>query len=135
MGIATTVVRILLGLLFTLMGAFSFILASGAVAPPPPPPGLAAQFTAIFFQSHWVLFVAAIQLISGILLLVNRYVVLAIVMLGAVLYNILVFHLTMNPEGFPLAIVAFALWLFTALQYRSHLAMIFTPKVEPDVRA
>src|ERR1700684_3932930 len=122
MRIATIIVRVLLGLLFTLMGVLGFILASGALAPPPPPPGLAAQFTTIFFQSHWVLFVDGIELISGILLLVNRYVVLAIVMLGAVLFNILVFHGTMNPEGFPLAIVAFALWLFTALQYRSHLA-------------
>jgi len=135
MKIAAIVARILLGLLFTLMGAFGFVLVSGLVPVPPPPPGLATTFTEVFFQSRWVLFVDAIQLISGVLLLANRYVVLAIVMLGAVLFNILVFHITMNPQGLPLPLVALALWIVLALRYRSYLMPLFVAKAVPDEAA
>jgi putative oxidoreductase len=44
------------------------------------------------------------------MLLTNQYVPLAIVSLGAVLVNTLTFHVTMNPEGLPMALFAFVLW-------------------------
>ncbi|HWT05082.1 MAG TPA: hypothetical protein VN224_04950, partial [Xanthomonadales bacterium] len=48
-----------------------------------------------------------------------------IVTLAAVLANILVFHATMLPSGFPLAIVATVLWFIVALPLRAHFAPLF----------
>src|SRR5579863_3075254 len=107
---SVTVARILLGLLFALAGlsGFVFSFAGG----PPPMPGLAGEFGDVFFRSHWVLYVDGVEFIAGAFLLVNRYVPLALVLLGAVISNILVFHITMQPAGIAPGLVATALWAF-----------------------
>ena len=126
-----TAARIILGLLFTLAGASGFILSF--VGTPPPQPGLAGQFQAVFFLSHWVLFVDGVQLLAGILLLANRYVPLALVLLGAVLSNILTFHITMQPAGIVPGLIATLLWLRLAFEYRANLAPIFEKRPQPKV--
>jgi putative oxidoreductase len=47
-------------------------------------------------QSHYVWVVSAFQLVGGVLLLVNRYVPLALVLLGPVIVNILSYHILMS---------------------------------------
>jgi hypothetical protein len=42
------------------------------------PTGLAGQFLMALFQSHYVWFVCAVQIVGGVLLLMNRYVPLAL---------------------------------------------------------
>src|ERR1700747_2677043 len=106
MKLTTTIARILLGAIFCFAGAAGFFFANN---PPPAPPGIAGQFQDIFFRSHMVLFVDVIELLSGWLLLLTRYVPLALTMLGAVIYNILVFHITMMPAGLPPALMVTAL--------------------------
>jgi len=56
---------------------------------------------------------------------VNRFVVLAVVLLGPVIVNILCFHALMAPEGLPLAIVVAVLWVILAVRYKQYLAGIF----------
>ena len=51
-------------------------------------PGPARDFVMALFQSHYAVVIFAVQLIAGILLLVNRYVPLALTFLGAVIVNI-----------------------------------------------
>jgi hypothetical protein len=72
--------------------------------------------------------VFVIQLVSGILLLVNRYVPLAVTVLGAVIFNIILFHVTMNPEGLPIALFTLILWIVVALSIRSAFAGILAKK-------
>jgi hypothetical protein len=43
--------------------------------------------------------VFSVQFISGVLLLANLFVPLATVLLGAVIANILMFHIAMQPAG------------------------------------
>ncbi len=123
MKVVTVVARIVFGLGFTVAGIFGFIFAT---ATPPPMPGLAGDFMRVFFESHLNLFVAAIQLATGVLLLVNRYVPLALVASAAVLYNILAFHLTMMPSGIVPGLVLTACWVIVALAHRDAL----TPLLE-----
>lgn len=125
MKIAVVICRILLGLLFAGAGLSGFFPINN---PPPAPPGLAAVFQDAFFRSRWVLFVDAVQAIAGILLLVNRLVPLALVLLGAVLYNVVAFHVTMMPAGLPMAFVAVLLWGFVAWQYRSSFAPLLAAR-------
>jgi hypothetical protein len=129
MKITMTVARILLGLLFSAAGLSGFILVNH---PPPPAPGLAGAFADVFFKSRWVLFVDGVQLVAGALLLANRFVPLALLLLASVLSNILVFHLTMAPAGIVPGLVATVLWTFLALQYRSTFAPLFVQRAQPD---
>lgn len=119
MNAAVSVSRILLGLVFVLAGASGFLLIAN---PPPAPPGLAGAFQHVFFASRWVLFVDGVELIGGTLLLANRYVPLALTMLGAVIANIIVFHITMQPMGLPIALVVALLWAVVATRFRSSFA-------------
>ena len=125
MKIVVLVARMLLGLLFVVSGVMSFVLIGN---PPPSPPGLAGEFMVPYFASHWVLFVASIQIIAGVLLVVNRYVPLALIMLAAVLYNILAFHVTMQPAGIGPALIATALWFLIAWPLRRHFASLLSAK-------
>src|SRR5579872_907543 len=126
---AALVFRIVLGLLFLVAGASGFFLISN---PPPAPPGLAGQFQDIFFASRWVLFVDGVELIAGVLLLANRFVPVALLLLAGVLPNILVFHITMMPSGIFPGLIATILWFIVALQYRSLFAPIFVSRPQVD---
>jgi len=89
------------------------------------PPGLAGSFTTVFFQSRWVVFVDLAELATGVLLPANRFVPFALVMLAAILSNILVFHVTMQPQTIFLPLFLTALWFVLAYQHRSNLTQLF----------
>ncbi|WNV88111.1 hypothetical protein [Umezawaea sp. Da 62-37] len=60
-----------------------------------------------------------VQLLSGILLLANRFVPLALVVLAPVVVNIFAFHLFLEPSGLPIAIAVAALELGLAWTHRA----------------
>jgi putative oxidoreductase len=125
MKIAALVARILLGLIFVVFGlnGFLYFLPMG-----PMPSGLAGQFIGALVQSHYQLVVAGLQVVGGALLLVNRYVPLALVILGPVIVNIFLFHAFMAPSGLPLAIVVIILWLIVFYRHREYFSGIFTQR-------
>jgi putative oxidoreductase len=126
MKITALIARILLGIVFVVFGLngfLHFILA-------PMPTGLAGQFVTVLFASHYTWVIFGVQLLGGVLLLVGRYVVLALVLLGAVIVNILTFHILMAPAGLPLALVVTVLWAILAVRNKQHLAGIFVPHGE-----
>lgn len=98
--------RVLLGLMFLVFGLNGFL----NFIPSPPPTGVAAQFLGAMFVSHYLAAVFALQIVAGALLLANRFVPVALTILGALLVNIVLFHATMAPAGFAPAVVAVALW-------------------------
>jgi peptidoglycan biosynthesis protein MviN/MurJ (putative lipid II flippase) len=125
MKIAVTISRVLLGLLFTVFGANGFL----HFIPMPPPTGLAGQYMGALFVSHYLVVVFLVQLVGGILLLANRYVPLALILLGPVIVNIVSFHAFLAPEGLPLALFATVLWLVVFSGVRSAFAGVFAQKV------
>jgi uncharacterized membrane protein YphA (DoxX/SURF4 family) len=129
MKIVTLIARILLGLMFFVFGLNGFL---NFIPAPPTLPEPAGAFNTAMRVSHFTWFVSGVQVICGILLLTNQYVPLAIVTLAAVLANILVFHLTMLPMGFPLAIVTTILWVIVALPLRAHFAPLFARRADAD---
>jgi putative oxidoreductase len=125
MRIASVIARYLLGLIFLVFGLNGFL----HFIPMPPPKGaLAAQFGGVIFASHYWVVVFGVQVLGGVLLLVNRYVVLALVLLGPVIVNIFFFHALMAAEGLPLAIVVVVLWLILAVRYKQYLSGLFVQK-------
>jgi len=95
----------------------------------PPPTGIAAQFAGALYVSHYLVVIMLIQLIGGILLLANRFVPLALTLLGPVIVNIFFFHALMDPGGLPMAAVVVVLWFLVAYSVRSAFAGLFQPRV------
>jgi putative oxidoreductase len=116
MKIASLIVRILLGLMFFVLGLNPFLNFLPAVLPS----GLAGQFLSVLSQSHYVLFIGAVQAVGGGLLLVNRYVPLALTLLGPVIVNILLYHLLLDHAGLPLAIIVAILWGVLFFRHRQY---------------
>jgi len=126
MKIATLVARILLGLLFLVFGLNGFL----HFIPVAPPAGLAGQYMGALFLSHYLVAVFLLQTIGGALLLANRFVPLALVLLGPVLVNILLFHALMAPEGLPMALFATVLWALLFYAARRAFAGVLVQRVE-----
>ena len=125
MKVVTIIARILMGLMFVVFGANGFLQF---IPVKELPPGMAGQFLTIFFQSHWVWVVSAVQLVGGLLLLVNRYVPLALALLGPVIVNILTYHALLFHSGAQPAIVVTLCWLILFYRYRANFAGIFVAK-------
>ena len=126
MKIATLIARILLGLLFLVFGLNGFL----HFIPMPPPTGLAAQYMGALYVSHYLVFIFLVQVIGGALLLANRFVPLALILLGPVLVNILLFHSFMAPAGLPLALVTTVLWGLVFYAVRRAFAGVFIQRVQ-----
>ena len=66
----------------------------------------------------------------GGLLLINRYVPLALTILGPIIVNILLLHVLMNPDGLGVALFATILWAVVFASVRSAFAGIFQARVD-----
>jgi uncharacterized membrane protein YphA (DoxX/SURF4 family) len=128
---ASLIARLLLGIIFLAFGLNGFL----HFIPMPPPTGLAAQFFgAIFASGLWVP-IFLLQIIPAVLLLINRYVPLALTLLGPVIVNILFFHAFMAPAGLPLALFVATLWIVVYLSVHSAFAGLFQRRVDEHTRA
>ena len=117
--------RLLLGLIFFVFGLNGFL---HFIPMGPMPAGLAGQFFVVMTQSHYMVPVFALQLICGILLLINQFVPLALTILAPIIVNILIFHITMQPAGLPPGMVALILWIVVASRLWSHFSPLLTQK-------
>ena len=100
------IARVLLGLLFLVFGLNGFL----HFIPSPAPSGLAGQFLGALFVSHYLNVIFALQIVAGALLLANRFVPAALILLAPLLVNIALFHIFMAPAGYAPAVIAIALW-------------------------
>ncbi len=118
--------RSLLGLIFLVFGMNGFL----HFIPQPPATGLAGQYMGVLFVSDYLMPVFLLQVIGGVLLLLNRFVPIALVLLGPVIANILLYHILMLPSGLPPALVVTVLWLVVFSGVRSAFAGVFAARVE-----
>ena len=124
MKVVVQIVRLLLGLVFLVFGLNAFLqFLKGPI-----PGGLAGQFVQALFQSHYVLAVGTVQTVAGALLLINRYVPLALTILGPVIVNILLYHLLLNHEDIGGVLIVAVLWFVLFFHYRQYFSGIFTAK-------
>ena len=122
----STIARYLAGVIFLFFGLNGFL----HFIPFPPPSGVAGQFMGALFVSHYLMVIFAFQVIAGVLLLVNRYVPLAVAVLAPVIVNILCFHALMAPSGLPLAAFIAVLWTLVFVDVRPAFSGLFQSRVD-----
>jgi len=127
MRIASVIARYLAGAIFLVMGLNGFL----HFIPLPPPEGIAGQFMGALYVSHYLWVIFAFQVIGGLLLLVNRYVPLALAVLAPVIVNILTFHVLMAPSGLPMALFVAALWVAIFVEVRPAFSGLLQSRWQP----
>jgi putative oxidoreductase len=126
MKIAVIIARILLGLVFFVFGLNFYFL----FIPQQPLPGDAGTISSLMFVHRWFHFYGLLYVVAGVLLLVGRYVPFALVLLGPILVNILLFHLTLAPSGIGMGLVCTVLEAFLIYAYWPAFRGIFTAKMD-----
>lgn len=118
--------RIILGLIFLVFG-LNGILHFIRV----PPTDEAAAWYSVAAMHQWMSFVAIVELVCAVLLLVNRFVPLALVLLAPTIVNIFLFRAVLWPTGAGIAILAFILEVFLLAVYWKS----FRPLLDPNPEA
>ena len=123
MKIAVIIARILLGLVFVVFGLNVF----HPFIPGPLPPGDAGVMMGLMFKHGWFTFFGVLYILAGLLILIGRFVPIGLVILGPILVNIVLFHVSFHVPGLAGASVFVVLEIFLIYAYREHFKALFTP--------
>lgn len=122
---ATATARVLMGLLFCLTGLNGFLRFLPEPDPSTIPAGAGAFAGALMQTGYMFPLISGTQLLVGILLVVNRFVPLALVLIAPVVVNIVAFHLFLDPSGIVIALVVLALEVYLVWAYRHAYRQMF----------
>lgn len=126
-------VRLLMGVIFLVMGLNGFL--NFIPQPSTPMPPAAVAFMGAFMATHYMIqLISATQVIVAILLLSNRFVPLALVVIAPVIVNIVAFHAFLAPEGLSIAIVVAAMEVYLAWVYRDAFRPMLAMRAAPADR-
>ena len=117
-----TASRVLMGLTFFVFGLEGFLHFMPQPSEPPPA-GAMALAGAMIKSGYLFQLVKGTEVLVGTLLLTNRFVPLALVLIAPVIVNIFAFHAFLAPAGLALPIVLIVAELYLARSYRDA----FTP--------
>jgi hypothetical protein len=111
---AEKVTRSLLALILIVFGLNKFL----NFMPLPPMPESAESFMGALMETGYIMvLVAAVEVISGIFLMINKYSALMLVLVFPVLLNAFLFHLFLDFKGIGGALLTLSLTVF--LMYKS----------------
>jgi uncharacterized membrane protein len=125
MKITSLIARLLLGALFVFAGTnhlFNFL------GKQPLPPGVAGAYLGAMIASGYMNVIGVCEALAGLLLLINRFLALALVVLAALIFNIFVVNLLMAPKALPVAVVTVILWVLAAHRARAELLPLLRPR-------
>lgn len=124
------IARILLGLPLVVFGLNGFL---SFIPPPPEPlPEKAMAFAGALVESGYMMPLIGITLlVVGVLLLIHRWVPLALILLAPFLVNSICFHAFLERSGLGIVMVFVVLELYLAWCYRSAYRPLFQPRSRP----
>lgn len=112
-----TIARYLLGIILFVFGLNKFL----QFLPAPEMVGAPAEFFGALFATGYMLpFIAVAEILAGVLLLSNRFVPLALVLIAPVTLNILFFHLFLDIASIPVGGLTFVLNLYLLFAYKKY---------------
>jgi putative oxidoreductase len=121
---AIIIVRVLLGLMFAVLGSNAFL----HFIKMPAMEGDAGAFMGALIHSGYILPIASFQVVGGVLLLIGgRFVAPGLTLLGPVIVNIVLYHIFLDMKGLPMAIGVALFALFLLWVYRAKFPAIFQP--------
>ena len=124
---AATAARVLFGLVFLVFGLNGFL----NFIPPPqtPMPERAMSFVAGLMATGYMFpLIAGTQVLGGVLLLANRFVSLALLLLAPLVVNIVAFHVFLEPSGLVIALAVLALEGFLLWTRRAAFRAVLSPR-------
>lgn len=128
MKIAMIIVRTLLGLLFLFASSVYFL---NLIEPPPMDGPIRSFNEGLAASGYFFALLKATELVCAIMLLVGRFVPLALVVLAPVIVNIFLVHLFLDRRGLPVAIFTVLAATFLAYCYREAFRPLLTAKHDP----
>lgn len=117
-----TTARILLGLIFLIFGLNGFYTFI-------PVPEF-HPFMELLVESGYIYLIKTVEIIAGIMLLLNRCVPLALTLLAMDIVNITAYHVLLDPRNWGIVPVIITLWIIVFLNYRSSFDALFKMKPE-----
>jgi len=124
MKILTMVARILLGLMFVVFGLNVFL----RFIPAQKMPGDAGTLMGLMMTHGWFAFYGFVEMVGGVLVLFGRYVAIGLILLGGMIVNILLFHLTLAPASIGPGVFAAILEIILIYEYRASFQGVFSAK-------
>jgi len=119
---AKLIVRIFLGLMLVIFGLNKFL----QFMPMPTMPNAAGEFMGALIKSGYIMvIVAVVEIIVGVLILVNKYQPLVLVILFPILLNAFLFHLFLDPSGIGGAAFAMAMNIFLLVANKESYKELF----------
>ncbi|HTF80190.1 MAG TPA: hypothetical protein VL947_00640 [Cytophagales bacterium] len=113
--------RIFLGLIFLVFGINGFYLLI-------PVPDF-HPFMLLLASSKYLYVIKALEIIAGVLLLINRYVLAALLILGPIIFNIIFYHWLIDTRNWPVSIVLTFLYLALLIRYWIYFRVFFKSKI------
>lgn len=124
------IARLLLGLVFFVFGLNGFL--QFMPQPKDMPEGAVAFFGALMKTGYMIPLLFGTQTLVGALLLLNRFVPLALALIAPVIVNIVAFHLFIAPSGLPVATVVLLLEIYLAWSYRHAYRSMLALRTKPN---
>jgi uncharacterized membrane protein YphA (DoxX/SURF4 family) len=122
--------RILMGLMFFVFGLNGFL--HFIPQPKTPLPEAAVTFFGALMKTGYMLpLIFGTQTLVGVLLLLNRFVPLALALIAPVIVNIVAFHAFLSPSGAIMAGVVLVLEIYLAWTYRQAYRPMLALRVKP----
>ena len=125
------VARIILGLIFTIFGLNGFF---EFIPLPEMSEGANAFLGALAASGYMFPVIKLTEIVCGVLLLVGRWVPLALTILAPVVLHIVLFHVFLepSPDGLFLPLLSLVLGVFLARAYRGSFRGVLRGDAQPD---
>ena len=118
------VARYGLGLIFVVFGLnyfFQFL----------PMPAVSAEggalLGALINTGYLFTLIKVIEIVAGVLLLANRYINLAVILIAPIVLNILLFHILLDSSGLPMGLLITVLWGILFVRRKDEYSNLLKP--------
>lgn len=123
-----TAARIVLGLVFFVLGLNGFL----HFLPTPPMSGPPAEFAGALAATGYMFpLIKGVEVVGGLLLLLGRYVPLALTLLAPIIVNIVAFHIVLAPGSVGMLVLLLTTELYLAWAYRDAFLPMLRASAKP----